>query len=537
MLLKQLSIILICIAPTLGLSTAYYLDPVHGALTNDGSKDSPWPALQTVVEADMIETQQYAPIPYDPNNSLLVPKNPGAQIQAGDTLYLRSGLHGSFFFRGAFNADYITIMNEEGHQPILRDIRIKAGSHWRFEGLEISSEPYDEYLNYRFVFFETHSWHGPVHHAEIRNCHIYSTQDVSNWSEEDWLTKVSSGIYANGDSIHIENNTIENIGMGISLGGNGLRARHNEINNFAADGMRILGNDITVESNLIRNCIKIDENHDDGIQSFVTSNGSPIENVIIRGNTIINYDNSESPLRGTLQGIGCFDGPYINWLIENNVVMVDHWHGISLYGAYNCIIRNNTVVDPSPDITPGASWIRVADHKDGTPSEDCIVVNNICNRTTTGPETSTMHNLIIDSYALYDENFEYYSDSNLKLKETSAAIDAASDGHAPAFDLENTLRPQGVSSDIGAYEFVFTNTTTDNIALEQLHMFPNPVNEKLTVQGATTSIHVFDFLGKRIEVSLNSTTKSQILDMKNLASGIYFIGNKVDGFKKVLKVH
>jgi len=68
-------------------------------------------------------------------------------------------------------------------------------------------------------------------------------------------------------------------------------------------------------------------------------------------------------------------------------------------------------------------------------------------------------------------------------------------------------------------------------------MFPNPVNEKLTVQGATTSIHVFDFLGKRIEVSLNSTTKSQILDMKNLASGIYFIGNKVDGFKKVLKVH
>ena len=37
---------------------------------------------------------------------------------------------------------------------------------------------------------------------------------------------------------------------------------------------------------------------------------------------------------------------FVDWVIENNVVIVDHWHGITLGGARNCRIVNNTVIDP-----------------------------------------------------------------------------------------------------------------------------------------------------------------------------------------------
>ena len=65
-----------------------------------------------------------------------------------------------------------------------------------------------------------------------------------------------------------------------------------------------------------------------------------------------NYEDPNQPFRGTLQGLGCFDGFYIDWVIENNLVVTDHWHGISLCGAVNCRIVNNTVVDAN-DVSPG----------------------------------------------------------------------------------------------------------------------------------------------------------------------------------------
>ena len=58
-----------------------------------------------------------------------------------------------------------------------------------------------------------------------------------------------------------------------------------------------------------------------------------VRDVVLRGNVIINNLNPDHPLHATLQGIGCFDGLFVNWVVENNVVITDHWHGISLYGA------------------------------------------------------------------------------------------------------------------------------------------------------------------------------------------------------------
>ena len=77
-----------------------------------------------------------------------------------------------------------------------------------------------------------------------------------------------------------------------------------------------------------------------------------------------------------MQGIGCFDGFFEDWVVENNFVVTDHLHGISFYGMRNSRIGNNTVVDLN-DIKPGPPWIGATEHKDGTPSENVVVRNNL----------------------------------------------------------------------------------------------------------------------------------------------------------------
>ena len=33
-----------------------------------------------------------------------------------------------------------------------------------------------------------------------------------------------------------------------------------------------------------------------------------------------------------MHGIGCFDGMFVDWVVENNVIITDHWHGITFAG-------------------------------------------------------------------------------------------------------------------------------------------------------------------------------------------------------------
>jgi parallel beta-helix repeat protein len=140
------------------------------------------------------------------------------------------------------------------------------------------------------------------------------------------------------------------------------------------------------------------------------------------------------------------------WIVENNVVITDHWHGISFYGAINCRIINNTVVDndaaPSPD-----PWIMVNNHKNGTPSSGVIVRNNIATDYSLTGGVTTDHNLEITmaNAATYFVN-PAGGNGDYHLRAASPAIDAGSGSGAPARDKDGALRPQGVTWDIGAYE-------------------------------------------------------------------------------------
>ncbi len=151
-----------------------------------------------------------------------------------------------------------------------------------------------------------------------------------------------------------------------------------------------------------------------------------------------------------MQGIGCFDGFYDEWIVENNVVITDHWHGISFYGMRDSRIVNNSVID-NIDGQPGPPWIMVTDHKNGTPSDNVVVRNNLADgfrafAATTSPTITT-------SNTRTPRRFSSRRQFDLHLLPGAAAIDTGSADLAPNIDVEGHGRPQGAGYDIGAYEF------------------------------------------------------------------------------------
>ncbi|HTG00368.1 MAG TPA: hypothetical protein VK654_07240, partial [Nitrospirota bacterium] len=309
--------------------SVFYVDPSAGNINNSGSAASPWSTLQAVIEDNKVESQQPASLPYQ-NGAALVKRNAGAPVKAGDTIILKAGHHGDVLIAGYFNAGYINVIAEPG--ATVSRLHIQAGCKWRFKGLTV--RPDTGYAaGYSLVFLESHNWAGPVYNITIDDFTVYSVPDSSTaWSTTDptdWDTLSCDGIFADGDNMTIRRNSLKNVNFGITLSGNYGLVYGNTIENFAGDGMRGLGNDLFFEYNTVRNCYAVNANHDDGFQSWSINGDPPRERVVLRGNTIINYTDPNQPFRGTLQGIGCFDGWYINWVVENNVIITDHWHGIS----------------------------------------------------------------------------------------------------------------------------------------------------------------------------------------------------------------
>jgi hypothetical protein len=288
----------------------------------------------------------------------------------------------------------------------------------------------------------------------VESCTIRSVADASGWSDTDWDTLAANGIELGGDDNSILDNVLENVDFGISVSATSSLVRGNIVDGFSGDGMRGLGDHTVFEYNTVKNCYAVNDNHDDGFQSWSNGPGgvgsAEVTGVVLRGNVIINYEDPNQPYRCTLQGIGMFDGTFVDWVIENNVIITDHWHGITLLGARNSRVVNNTVMDPNGE-DPGPPWISIDAHKDGTPPQDCVVRNNLATdlaNAKTGVTEDT-NVLIEDPAALFVDAAGY----DLHLRPEASAIDAGNPELAPELDADQIPRPQLDGWDLGAYEW------------------------------------------------------------------------------------
>lgn len=502
----------------------YYLNPENGNLSGDGSLQNPWPGLVEVIENNMIESRMWNEHPKTETSELVV-KNAGALIKGGDTLILLEGYHGSLEFREYYNTDYITIRAAEGAEARMEQFYLNSGCNWKIEGLTISPEFTNNGYGGTLVQFKNHSWTGEVYNISIENCTLYTVWDASNFTMEEWSTKTCTGITVNGEGNVIRNNYLKNVKHGINTIANNSETSYNTIENFAADGIRGIGNDLLFEYNLIMNCYDVDDNHDDGFQSWSINDEPPRERVTLRGNTIISYTDPSQPFRGSLQGIGCFDGMYIDWVIENNVVYTTAYHGISLYGAQNCRIVNNTVLQRDKEFN--RPWIMFHDHKDGTKNTNCIIRNNLCNLVTTSEGTTADHNIEI-GIDEYDDYFVNPASFDFHLLETAPAIDSGSTLLAPIKDADGVLRPQRGKLDVGAYEFNFNDPEPTRILAGRLNtslmLYPNPCSSNgayINIQGmkysSKASVFIYDISGREV---LQTVLQENTCTL-NLMAGLY----------------
>jgi len=443
-------------------ATTFYVDPVNGSPDGDGSAENPWLTIEQVINDGLIES--WAPG--------AVPINPGAPITGGDTILLRSGYHGEIILDGYYNHQQITIAAEEGHTPQIKRIRMgyfnydtnegePPGSFWTFRGLTISPSFAPVYE--QVVLVDIYSrFVGISRYVVIEDCTLYSVLDTSGWSAADWVNKACHGIRlgSQGQNLTARNNRLLNVDFGIYGQSDDSLVEYNEIVNFSGDGIRATGDGSVYQYNVIKNCFNVDDNHDDGIQGFHNyASGTPIYDVVLRGNVIIEREDPNQPLQGPLQAIGCFDGMFMNWLVENNVCLNSHWHGITLMGADNCTIVNNTVYNQGyMDRTVSRNtWIEVSKHKDGTMCRDCVVRNNISHRYNLYPGDHI--NLVRsnnEAIGLGEDEDAWFVDPrnfDVHLAAGSPAIDAGTNTDAPPLDADEFFRPMGISTDAGAYEY------------------------------------------------------------------------------------
>jgi len=444
--------VLICVLwPVIGLCADFYVDPEKGSDIGDGSALSPWRSIQTVIDAGLIETQTWDQLPYKEGRRL-VARHTGAPVKGGDTLWLRSGYHGQLSIDKHYNTANITVAAEPGHTPRFSGVQIRSSSHWRVKGVSISAEYAKPYKRQTLVQLRSHGWHGPISDVTVTDCSVSSVADASSWTVEDWNARACNGFQVDGTRMTIQNNYVLNVNFGISVDASHALVQNNVVENFSGDGLRGLGNHSTFQYNTVKNCYDVNKNHDDGFQSWSTGkNGvgsGEVVGIVLRGNTIINYEDPNQPHRGQLQGIGCFDGTFVDWIVENNVVVVDHWHGITLMGARNCKIFNNTVLDLKAG-TPGPPWIRIANHKNGTPSEQGLIRNNLAVVSAGKGVTQDNNMKIEDPLAMFvaPDRFDFH------LLPTAPAIDAGSSNDAPELDRDRVKRSQGNGVDLGAYEW------------------------------------------------------------------------------------
>ena len=430
----------------------FHVDPTKGANSGDGSSAKPWKTLEEVIAANLVETQNWESLPYAAGKKLKA-KNAGAPIKAGDRIVLYSGYHGEVTISGHYNASAITIAPASGAKPELSKLVVQSSSNWIIEGLHVNRELAAKYDNSTLVSVSNHNHSGPVNDVTISGFSIRSVSDTSSWTASDWDSKAANGISVGGKNITITGNLIEDVDFGISSGATGSLIEKNTVNRFSGDGLRGLGDYTTFQYNLVKNCYDVNANHDDGFQSW--SRGSDgkvgtgeVVGVTLRGNMFINYEDEKQPMRCTLQGIGMFDGMFRDWVIENNVVITDHWHGITLLGAINALVVNNTVLDVNGE-KPGPPWIKVGDHKNGTPSTGVVRNNLTTDLANEGNGVTEDANMIIDDA----KKFFVAPPYDVHLLATAPAIDKGASDKAPSIDIEGIPRPQGSAHDVGAYEW------------------------------------------------------------------------------------
>ena len=527
--------------------TNYYCSPSNTSATtpnNGKSIAKPWPRLDKLFSG----TQTWA-----------------KTIVAGDTIFMLKGNHGNVKMTYKY-ASNVVFMSYPGDTATLARLNFVGASHVKIANLKISRE-----FNISTAVptkGDCVAMDNLSDHITIDNCWIFSAYDPSNFTEAQWIG-MDNGISCAANHSLITNNHIMNVEAGASVNGVGTVFSHNLVENIADDGLRLADDSVKIEYNIVRNMYVKDDNHDDMLQSSSHSattggvGGGTVTACEIRGNQFIamvlpiKYPNVVygSTIGTTIpvhdwngvpvepQGIGCFDGMFKDWIVENNIIAVESAHGIAFFGAINCKILNNTLIEPPSNLnTNSYAQIELFSHKNGTPSTGNLVRGNFVKRITNLLDESTRKpnpdptNIIdfnhVVAYPDYTKYFVDYKGYDFHLKAGAPCIGQGSADGTPTIDLDGVTRT--LPYDAGCYNYAGEKTAINNVFVNTGARL-SVVNSRLLIKNINgeTTVRIFDAKGL---IVATKTTNENSLEFKLNTKGLYLVQIQSGTIKSSLKI-
>jgi hypothetical protein len=415
------------------LSETYYVAPLGAVIsgTPDGTEKQPFASIDKAFAS--------------------------GKVKGGDTLLLKDGAYGAVEIKANATFDVPVIIMSKNGKAAQFDSILLAQDTRNITLRNLSIWPRNPAISSAYLIRS----YTTVSNITVDSLDIRSEEtaaDFMTWGAEKWQARKFHGIVLEGKGNLAIRNKVVGIYDGIFVGEHS-QIIDNIVDGFNGDGLRAISH-TTVRGNKVMNCVKTDDNHDDGFQSFA-SNGGSISDLVLDRNVIIEWTGAANhPLRCTLQGIGLFGGPYVNLTVVNNVISVAHSHGISIYGAKGALVVNNTVVNIF-GTSATVPYIAVRPHSDGTPSTDVLAANNVAmsfdGRASASDRVVFRNNSVIGIPSLVFENpaaFDY------RPKASSGFIDMGDATVAPATDVLGQNRPSGPLPDRGAYEVQIVGAPT-----------------------------------------------------------------------------
>ncbi|MBB3938031.1 hypothetical protein [Aureimonas phyllosphaerae] len=345
----------------------YVLDPVGGRLDGEGSAERPLPSLSAVFDAIR-------------KGRLQMP------LEAGDTLLLRSGDHGSVVVPDLGNDGFIAIRAAPGAAPVIETLRVTDAQNIVFEGLRFSSA--GDGKNNRWLATVS-----PDASSIVFRSNRFSTRtDGASWSDEDWAQRSRMGLFSRGHCASVVGNRFDDLyngfrsaGTSALVAGNRFEGVVNDNITFETGRQWLLGNAILNGRNSLSNPL-----HSDAIQGW---NKDPdlASDVVIDGNLTLHYQPQRAeppdpkrkvagqwmtPESGVYrQGISIFDGKWSHVRVSGNVIVTNSTHALTMLGVEDSEITENVALSSDP--TRVTARIRILYAKSRAPVERTVVEGNV----------------------------------------------------------------------------------------------------------------------------------------------------------------
>lgn len=307
-----------------------------------------------------------------------------ARAEPGETIKLSPGIYDDLILRGieGDTGQPITLTSADPSDPArISGLRVHKSKHLILEG-----------LIFDYVF-------SPGDKLRMRPFQVTNSQNIGirnavfDGDVAKGVSPTSDGFgYAFGLSVrgsqdvHIENIEIKTFFKGLSVSNSqNVVVRNNNVHSLRMDGMNFSQvRDVRIEENRIHDFIRSPDSkdHADMIQFWTRRTTEPTENIVISDNILNSgaglYTHSIF-MRNEIvdHGKAGREMFYRNIVIEDNVVINAHLHGISIGQSdgvtiqNNSVIRNagsqgdrnnNTLYDPRISVSPNSSHVRIANN-------------------------------------------------------------------------------------------------------------------------------------------------------------------------------